>query len=644
MRAVTSFLAGVAGASLVLAAFAAGAAQPRTAAVPGTVRFTASGDFAARTETAAVLSQIRAIAPELHLALGDLSYGVTGAEASWCDFVTSRVGAGFPFELLAGNHESNGQNGNINDFASCLPNQLPGVVGSYGRQYYVDVPAGDPLVRFIAISPGLTFPDGSWSYAAGTARHQWTASAIDGARAAGVPWVVVGMHMPCLSVGDYACASGVDINNLMLSKRVDLVLSGHEHIYARSKQLATGPSCAGLTPGSYTAGCVVDADNSLAKGAGTVFATVGTGGVALRNVATADAEAPYFAATSGLNQNPSWGNLDVTATQTRLTADFRRASGGTFADSFSIASGGGANTAPSASFTAGCTGLTCAVDGAASSDPDGGVVGYAWNFGDGATATGATASHSYTAAGSYTVTLTVTDNGGATNSTTRTVSPTAPPGPAALAADTFGRTVASGWGVADTGGAWQLAGAASAFSVADGAGKIRMATAGGTVNAFLNGVSATAIDMRVTFASDKAPAGSGSFVWAYGRRVQGGGAYLAKVNLRAAGDVRLSLVRTDASGNAEVAMTAVVTAPGVLLAPGEALSLRLRVSGANPSTVQARVWKAGTPEPAAWLLSTADATPAIQAAGGIGLKSYLSTSVANAPIAVSFDDLLVAAP
>ena len=101
---------------------------------------------------------IGAADPDAHFALGDLSYGVTGQEQAWCDFVTSRVGAGFPFELLAGNHESNGLNGNINDFAACLPNQLPGLVGTYGRQYYVDVPQDDPLVRYVMISPGIDVP------------------------------------------------------------------------------------------------------------------------------------------------------------------------------------------------------------------------------------------------------------------------------------------------------------------------------------------------------------------------------------------------------------------------------------------------------------------------------------------------------
>ena len=126
-------------------------------ATAGEVHFTASGDFAAGAQTTAVLNQINTIQPDLHLALGDLSYGTTGQEQTWCDFVHARVGATFPFELVSGNHESNGQNGNINDFSACMPNQLPGVVGTYGREWYVDVPQTNPIARFIMISPNVPF-------------------------------------------------------------------------------------------------------------------------------------------------------------------------------------------------------------------------------------------------------------------------------------------------------------------------------------------------------------------------------------------------------------------------------------------------------------------------------------------------------
>jgi len=58
-----------------------------------------------------------------------------------------------------------------------------------------------------------------------------------------------------------------------------------------------------------------------------------------------------------------------------------------------------------------------------STDPDGTIVSYDWDFGDGNTGTGATTTHTYATAGSFTVSLTVTDNGGASaiNNTTATI-------------------------------------------------------------------------------------------------------------------------------------------------------------------------------------------------------------------------------
>ena len=65
--------------------------------------------------------------------------------------------------------------------------------------------------------------------------------------------------------------------------------------------------------------------------------------------------------------------------------------------------------------------LTASVNAAASTDSDGVVAGYAWDFGDEPTGTGATASHAYAAPGTYTVKLTVTDENGGTDATTRSV-------------------------------------------------------------------------------------------------------------------------------------------------------------------------------------------------------------------------------
>lgn len=77
--------------------------------------------------------------------------------------------------------------------------------------------------------------------------------------------------------------------------------------------------------------------------------------------------------------------------------------------------------APVASFTpsqsTAPTGTSITFDGTASYDPDGTITSYSWTFGDGYTGTGAVVSHSFSPAQVYTVTLTVIDNGGKTNST-----------------------------------------------------------------------------------------------------------------------------------------------------------------------------------------------------------------------------------
>jgi PKD repeat protein len=81
------------------------------------------------------------------------------------------------------------------------------------------------------------------------------------------------------------------------------------------------------------------------------------------------------------------------------------------------------NASPTVRFTFSCTGLTCHLDGSGSADSDGTITGYAWDFGDGTSTSGSQPDHTYAHAAGYPVTLTVTDDAGATGTTTNTVTP-----------------------------------------------------------------------------------------------------------------------------------------------------------------------------------------------------------------------------
>jgi len=101
------------------------------------------------------------------------------------------------------------------------------------------------------------------------------------------------------------------------------------------------------------------------------------------------------------------------------------------------------NQAPKAVITAspltGKAPLTSSFSGAGSTDPDGTITTYGWDFGDGTTGSGLTVSHPYTIPGTYVATLTVVDNAGAKAQaqTTITVSKTASTTPVKRFSDDF---------------------------------------------------------------------------------------------------------------------------------------------------------------------------------------------------------------
>jgi PKD repeat protein len=291
------------------------------------------------------------------------------------------------------------------------------------------------------------------------------------------------------------------------------------------------------------------------------------------------------------------------------------------------------NQAPAAAFSSAVSGLGATFDATGSTDQDGSIASSAWDFGDGSSGTGTTASHTYAADGTYQVTLTVTDNAGATGSVTHPVTVTS--GPAVLAADTFGRTVSGGLGTAETGGAWTVAGAGTTAAV-DGTAASLTVPAGRSATARLSGVSGAATDLVTTVWLDQAPTGGGVYLAGIARGTATGD-YRARLKVQADGTVLIGITKV-VSGT-ETLITTQTTVPGLTVTTGTKLDLRVQATGASPTTVRARIWLHGTTEPSAWQQSVTDGTAGLQESGSVGVYGYLSGSASVTPVVIRFDDL-----
>ncbi|MBK9027833.1 MAG: metallophosphoesterase [Propionivibrio sp.] len=254
------------------------------------------------------------------LIVGDLAYD-PAREAEYCAFVKAKIPAGA--QLLPGNHEAQDGDGVFGAYAACLPD-LWGVSGSYTEGHWY---ADRGNMRLIGIAPNIALPSGTRTYARGTPEREQLKDWIDEAKAAG-RWVIVSMHMPCLTVGAHGCASDPTITDMLIGKSVDLILSGHDHNYSRSHQIS----------GTAAAPVVVDRDGTFAAGAGSVLVTVGAGGHNARTVAS---PLPAWAATASGTNSPggiAFGHLEITATPTALTARYVADAGNTaYSDSFVVA-------------------------------------------------------------------------------------------------------------------------------------------------------------------------------------------------------------------------------------------------------------------------------------------------------------------
>jgi len=193
------------------------------------------------------------------------------------------------------------------------------------------------------------------------------------------------------------------------------------------------------------------------------------------------------------------------------------------------------------------------------------------------------------------------------------------------ASDDFGRSVRSGLGSADTGGAYTLdyTGSTNPFSVAHGAALMKTLTPGLSVAASLMQTQIADVDMQSTSGLTAISASQlGLYHALESRRQSDGSTYRSRVTVGSGGILSLSFSRV--IGPTETILK--VTSIPAVLSAGQSLNLETTVTGTNPVAMRLRAWKGGTAKPD-WQLTYNDSSAQrIELAGGVGTWQYLSSS------------------
>ncbi|MGH8050527.1 MAG: PKD domain-containing protein [Arenimonas sp.] len=352
-----------------------------------TVTVAGAGDICDSTPTdcGKTSDLIVAINPTSVFTAGDNAYE-SGTLSEYNNLYNARWGR---FKILTrptpGNHDYNTSNASgYYDYFNGSGNQT-GVAGDRSKGFY-SYDVGD--WHFVALN---TMSGGTVS----TTQLNWLS---DDLAANTKPCTAAYFHHPLVSRGNYSGYSSVKpIYDRLYAAKADLVLVGHDHNYQRYDKMD---------------------GNQAAKADGVRQILVGTGG---RDFYSLSGTHPLLQAS----QANTWGVLKLTLTATGYTGDFVPVAGKTWTDNFSgtcnKATTG--NTPPAANFSFSVSGLTATFTDS-STDSDGSIASRSWNFGDSTTATTTNPSHAYSAAGTYSVSLTVTDNNGATHTISKPVTVT----------------------------------------------------------------------------------------------------------------------------------------------------------------------------------------------------------------------------
>jgi calcineurin-like phosphoesterase family protein/purple acid phosphatase-like protein/K319-like protein len=224
----------------------------------------------------------------------------------------------------------------------------------------------------------VTVVDNYTSFTSGSAQYNWL---VNDLASTTKPWKVILTHEPGWGAGTHANNTTIQsvIHPLVKQYGVDLFINGHNHNYARA---------------------LVEGKN---------YVTTGGGGASLY--------VPNASATNIVKVDQSYHYTEIDINGSTLTMTARRADG-TVIETVAVNHGNqspvaNAGVDQSVTDSDGNGSQAVTLNGSASSDPDGTIASYVWKEGATQIATGATPAVTL-AVGSHTITLTVTDNLGAT--------------------------------------------------------------------------------------------------------------------------------------------------------------------------------------------------------------------------------------
>lgn len=205
-----------------------------------------------------------------------------------------------------------------------------------------------------------------------------------------------------------------------------------------------------------------------------------------------------------------------------------------------------------------------------------------------------------------------------------------------VVSDTFTRTVASGWGSADTGQAWtNVGGAASDFNVGSGIGTHRH-TAVNVVHRSVINATTTDQEIKVDLDVSQLALTDGLFTGPILRHAASTDFYWCRAGFMPGGVLQLNIRKRVA--NVETSISSMVTLP-FTYAADQMFSVRFQVIGQE---LKARIWPTAQAETEAWTVETTDASHA--GAGQIGLRSVVGTSATNVNPVFGYDNFSYADP